>query len=282
MRVMVTGAKGMVGKEVAARFAGGRLLALDVEEMDITSRAEVHEAFSAFRPQAVVHCAAFTDVDGCEREPEKAYAVNAVGTRHVAEACRVHDAELVYISTDYVFDGAKEHPYIELDAPAPLGVYGKTKHAGELAVAQLLSRYFIVRTSWVFGDGRNFVRTILEAARTRDTLEVVGDQTGSPTYAPDLAGALAALVGTTHYGVYHVTNEGFTTWFDFAALILEEAGIEGVRLTKISSAALARPAPRPENSRLAGASMAAAGLPALRHYREALREYLTTLTKGAR
>jgi dTDP-4-dehydrorhamnose reductase len=275
LRIVVTGAGGQVGSEVAAHLPHHDLIALDHASCDLTDRDMVEQVVTAAAPAAVVHCAAWTDVDGCEADPERAVLVNALGVRYVAAACARVGAHLVHVSTDYVFPGDKDGPYDEWDEPAPRTVYGRSKLGGEREVARHAGSWTIARTSWVFGRrGRNFVDTIVGRAREGAPLRVVDDQRGCPTYAPDLAGALARLAVDRRAGVYHVTNQGACTWHELAVAAVELAGLDPSVVGTTSTAELGRPAPRPANSVLSGAAWAAAGLPPLRPWREALAEHL--------
>ena len=251
------------------------IVPLDLPEVDITDGAAVGRYFTSTKPEAVVHAAAFTAVDECERRPEAAFAVNAEGPRDVARAARDAGIPMLYISTDYVFDGAKLEPYVEEDATNPLGTYGKSKLEGEKAVRDLVPRFWIVRTSWLFGPhGRNFVRTILERAKAGERLRVVDDQQGAPTYTMHLAAALEKIVTRGGPGIYHVTNQGYCSWFEFARAIVERAGLDPAMVSPISSSAWGRPAPRPKNSRLANNKMQSEGMDLLPPWQEGLRSYL--------
>jgi dTDP-4-dehydrorhamnose reductase len=228
-----------------------------------------------------VHCAAWTDVDGCEADPERARRDNTVATSHVARAATATGASLLHISTDYVFDGDKDGPYREDDATAPLGVYGRTKLDAEDAVRRQVPRAWIVRTSWLFGPGgRNFVRTVAGLTAERDEIRVVCDQFGSPTYAPDLAAALAAILERGRFGTYHVTNAGACSWFDLATAVRDRLG-SACRVLPCTSAEYPRPARRPHNSVLDGAFYRAQGLPAPRPWGCALDDYLAILRAEA-
>jgi dTDP-4-dehydrorhamnose reductase len=224
MRLVITGANGQLGRGLQDSLAGHEVLLVDLPEYDVSEGATV-EALVDFQPELVIHAAAMTDVDGCENDPDMAYKVNALGTRNVALACQRCDAVMLYVSTDYVFDGTSDEPYLEYDEPHPLSVYAKSKLAGEQSVRDLLSRFYIVRTAWLYGrTGRNFVEKVLELSERQDELSVVDNEFGSPTYAPDLAQAIASLVASGLYGIYHLTNEGACSRYEFAATILEFAG----------------------------------------------------------
>ena len=276
LRILVTGAGGQVGSEVAAQLPHHDVVPLDRAACDLADRDSVEQAVAAVAPAAVINCAAWTDVDGCEADPDRAMLVNALGVRHLAAACARLGAHLVHVSTDYVFRGDKDGPYDEWDEPGPRSVYGRSKLGGEREVARHAGSWTIVRTSWVFGRrGRNFVDTIVGRAREGAPLRVVDDQRGCPTYAPDLAGALARLAVERRPGIYHVTNQGACTWHDLATAAVELAGLDPTVVGTTTTAELGRPAPRPVNSVLSGAAWTAAGLPPLRPWREALAELLS-------
>lgn len=278
MKIIITGGRGQLGRELAGVLleAGGHeVISPGRQELDVTRMEEVIWAFKAFAPEVVIHAAAATNVDRCELDHDWAYLVNALGTRNVAAAAAVVGAKLVYISTDYVFNGRAGRPYTEFDTPDPINIYGKSKLAGERYAAELCPRYFIVRTSWLYGrHGKNFVKTMLDLAGKRDEIAVVDDQVGSPTYAGDLARFIAGLIETELYGIYHASNGGECSWFDFAREIFRLAGLDHVRVRPISSAELNRPAPRPAYSVLDNYCIRLQGLPDLRHWQEALLDFL--------
>ena len=280
---MVTGAEGQLGVElVRALAAQGEVIGVDIAELDVT-HPECADRVAALGPDWVVHAAAATDVDSCEREPDVAMAVNAEGTRRVAEGCRRAGAGLVYLSTDYVFDGRKGAPYTEWDAPAPLNAYGRSKLEGEGAVRSLVSRWVIVRTAWLYGAyGKNFVKTVLAKAAAGEKLQVVDDQVGSPTYAADLARAVVLLLSRGLSGVYHVTNSGSCSWYEFTREILRLICADVVSVDRITSDELNRPARRPAYSVLENAAWRAAGLPPLRPWPEALADMLVALRPPSR
>ena len=228
MRVLVTGANGQLGYDVIKRLDENNIeyLATDKDELDITNEAQTNNVITKYNPDVVVHCAAYTAVDKAEDERELCYKTNVLGTRYVAAACKKINAKMVYISTDYVFDGEGDQPFEVTDQPNPLNYYGTTKYEGELEVQKLLDKYFIVRISWVFGiNGNNFVKTMVRLAKERDEISVVADQIGSPTYTYDLAGLIVDMIQTDKFGIYHVTNEGFCSWYEFACEIFKQAGI---------------------------------------------------------
>jgi dTDP-4-dehydrorhamnose reductase len=277
MKLLVTGAKGLLGTEVCAVLNRRHdVRGVDIADFDIADLAATRAAFAAARPEMVVHCAAWTDVDGCERDPRQAFAQNARGTWNVAAACAQLGPALVYLSTDFVFDGEKREPYTEFDQPNPLSVYGASKLAGEQAVRSLVPHHYIVRTAWLYGrHGRSFVRTILEAAKESDELRVVADQFGSPTYARDLAGAIAELVvsGRVVPGTYHLVNAGACSWAELAAEALRLAGSKA-RVTPIRASEWPSPTRRPANSALRSHWLELQGLSPLRPWQEALADFV--------
>lgn len=255
MRILVTGARGMLGSDLVPilQDEGHQVLAWDLEELDITRRNDVFKALETAHPQAVVNCAAYTDVDGAETEREKAYAINALGVQNLALACAKIDCEMMQISTDYVFDGTKRTPYLPLDQPAPINWYGYTKYAGEKFVQWHCSRFYILRTSWLYGKhGKNFVKTILRLAEERDHLEVVDDQVGAPTNSIGLAHAITKVINGKSYGIHHFTDnaENGISWWDFAVEIAHLAGTQ-ILILKSSSNRLTGAAKRPAYSVLA-------------------------------
>ena len=234
-----------VAKHLKLDFTG-----FDLGDGDITNRMAVQRAVQEANPRLILHAAAYTAVDKAESEPDMAYFVNATGTQNVCLAAQLLDVPIVYLSTDYVFDGTKAEPYDEWDTPNPLSIYGKSKLAGEWFVRQLCPKHYIVRTSWLCGHGgANFVETILKLAQEREKLQVVNDQHGSPTFCRDLAPEIFRLTESGAFGTYHLTNQGYTTWFDFARKIVELAGMK-TPVHPITTAEYPRPAPRPGNSRL--------------------------------
>lgn len=279
MKVLVTGVGGQLGydvcKELSLRNVEYR--GVDVQDFDIADEGAVREFITAYRPNAVIHCAAYTAVDRAEDEPEKCRSVNVDGTRNIAAACKEIGAKMVYISTDYVFPGTGERFYEPDDLTGPLAVYGRTKLEGEQAVQELLDRYFIVRISWVFGlNGNNFVKTMLRLAETKETLNVVCDQVGSPTYTADLAPLLCDMVVTEKHGTYHATNEGVCSWAEFAQEIFRLAG-KNVRVNAIPTSEYPTRVLRPLNSRMSKDKLERMGFARLPHWQDALARYLQEL-----
>ena len=277
MRVLVTGAGGQVGQELERAFAGHEVVACDRSRLDVADRDSVLAAITSAAPDAVVHAAAWTDVDGCETDPDRAFLVNALGTRHVAEAARIVGARVCYLSTDYVFSGESDRPYHEWDATDPRSVYGRSKLAGE---HELDPGATVVRTSWVFGEhGHNIVKTILRLAGTHDTLRFVEDQHGHPTDAGDLAAMVVRLVVGRRPGVFHVTNQGAVSWHEFAQAVMEAAGHDPARVLPIASADLdpPRPAHRPANSVLDNAALRLSGVELLPDFGEPLARVVKAL-----
>lgn len=277
MKVLVTGANGQLGKELTKRLQGMDFLAVDIGEMDITNQTATMKVVKSFQPDVVIHGAAYTNVDKAEADQEAAYKVNAIGTQNVAAACLGCGAKMVYISTDYVFDGTLGRAYNEFDQPNPQGIYGKTKLAGEILAKHILNRLFILRTSWLYGDGNNFVRTMLKLGAEKSELKVVNDQYGCPTSTVDLANAILQLIETKHYGIFHAVNTGVTTWYDFAKKIFELSGNDKVRVLPQTTVELNRPAPRPAYSPLENLMLGLTIGNIMRPWEEALEEYVKEL-----
>jgi dTDP-4-dehydrorhamnose reductase len=275
LRVLVTGAGGQLGQELVRLPAeGAEVIGLSRAELDVADPHRCEEAVAGWRPDAVIHAAAYTAVDRAEAEPKEAYRVNAAGTGHMAAAAARAGAKFIYVSTDYVFDGTQRTPYRETDAPNPQTVYGRTKLEGERLVRAASDRWFIVRTSWVYGKyGGNFVHTMLKLADEKREIAVVCDQIGSPTYAKDLAAFLLRLVRTEKYGIFHASNAGCCSWYDFACAIMEESG-QAASIRPCTTDRYPRPAPRPAYSVLDHQAALANGFPPFRPWREALRDFL--------
>jgi dTDP-4-dehydrorhamnose reductase len=279
MRIIVTGAAGMLGSVlIPVLEREHQVSGLTRKDCDLCDEHAVREIFTRQRPDAVIHLAAFTNVDACELEPEKAKAGNELTTFNVAQAARHVGAAMLYISTDYVFDGRLNRPYAEDDLPCPLSVYGRTKVQGEKHVQEILDRHFIVRTSWLFGpNGKNFVSTILRLAGERPEIRVVNDQQGAPTYTRHLAQALTQLLTTEEYGIFHLTGTGNCSWFEFAKKIVAARGLSQVQVIPISSAEFGRPAPRPAYSVLANRRATSLGIAPLPPWEKGLEDYLGEL-----
>jgi dTDP-4-dehydrorhamnose reductase len=276
--LLVTGANGQLGQELVRMETDAiRIVGYGRDRLDITNLDQCREVIADIRPDAIIHAAAYTAVDKAESEPDEAYRINALGTRNLAIAAREQAAKLCYISTDYVFDGIGAAPYNEYDNTNPQSVYGKSKRAGEILLQSLADRYFIVRTSWVYGKyGNNFVKTMLKLASERDSVTVVEDQIGSPTYTYDLAQFLIELVQTEKYGVYHASNTGSCSWYEFAKAIFEESGIS-IQTEPCTTEQFPRPAPRPAYSVMDHSAIRQNGFKDLRPWREALRAFLKEL-----
>jgi len=284
VRVLVTGASGQLGTDVVGAFAAAssyQVVAADHSQLDVGDRDAVRAAVGAASPDAIVHAGAWTAVDACESDPDRAWRVNALGTRNVAEGAESVGAYLLYVSTDYVFDGRSARPYVEWDDPAPLGVYGRSKLGGEREALAGVPGACVVRTSWVCGPhGSNMVKTILALAATRDHLAFVDDQRGCPTFTGDLAAMIVRLVLERRPGIYHVTNQGATTWYQFARDVVAAAGRDPAMVAPVATSELdpPRPAPRPANSVLDNAALRAAGLPLLPDHHRPLEETVRALS----
>lgn len=280
MKVFVTGVKGQLGYDVVNELEkrGHTAVGVDIDELDITDAAAVEAMLTEVKPDAVIHCAAWTAVDAAEDNIEKCRLVNAGGTENIAKVCKELDCKMMYISTDYIFDGEGTRPW-EPDDPVttPLNVYGLTKYEGEEAVRKNVEKFFIVRIAWVFGKGKNFIKTMINLGKTHDHLTVVNDQVGTPTYTYDLARLLVDMIETEKYGNYHATNEGgYITWYDFACEIFRQAGIE-VDVAPVSSDQYPAKAKRPSNSRMSKQKLVDNGFELLPTWQDALARYLKTL-----
>lgn len=280
MFVMVTGAKGQLGGEIVRTLEQHhvRVLPVDREDFDLTDADAVMRAVTAAKPEIIIHCGSYTMLDAAETEPEVCCQVNAMGTMNIVRAALTVDARLMYFSTGYVFEGSGEEPYeINDHRGAPRSVYGQSKKQGEEAVRSLMTRYWIIRTSWVFGGtGDNFVRFVLGKARERREFSMVDDQIGSPTYTRDLAELVLAMIRTTKYGIYHATNEGFCSRAEFARAIIDLAGIR-CRVRPVQTKLYLTKAKRPLNTRLSKASLDAAGFMRLPSWKDAVSRYLDEL-----
>ena len=285
MRILITGGNGQLGTDLIEAFDGHDVVAAAHRDLDVADRDQVLQAITTLQPDAVVHAGAWTAVDACESDPERAFAVNALGTRHVAEGAAAIAARVCYVSTDYVFDGTSADPYNEWDQPNPQSVYGRSKRAGEIELLQTLPgpATTIVRTSWVCGaHGSNMVKTVLRLASdpAHERLAFVDDQRGCPTFTADLASMIRRLVVERRPGLFHVTNQGPTTWFEFARAVIAAAGMDPNRVDPISTEQLQppRPAPRPANSVLDNAALRLSGVPLLSDFHEPLERVVKELT----
>lgn len=279
MKILVTGSNGMLGSDIVKIFSKTyEVVGVTRQDFDITDSQASLEYIKSMKPDVIIHSAAYTNVDGCESNIDIAYKVNALGTRNIAVACNEVNASMVYISSDYVYDGNKNSPYYEYDMTNPISVYGKSKLEGENFIKSLCRKYYIVRTSWLFGKhGKNFIQTMLTLANDKKTISVVDDQVGSPTYTEDLAKALLELILKPAYGIYHITNEDFCSWYDLTKYIFQVADIIGVEVIPITTEELGRPAPRPKNSKLEKFYLQLNGYNVLRSYKEAVKEYINDI-----
>lgn len=276
IKVLVTGVKGQLGYDVVKRLntLGIENLGVDIEDFDITSKKQTEEFIMNYKPDIVVHCAAYTAVDNAEEDKDNCYSVNLKGTRNIAEACKKIDAKMIYISTDYVFDGEGEEPYLEDKATNPVNYYGFSKEQGEKVVRELVSKHFIIRTSWVYGkNGNNFVKTMIKLAQTQDEINVINDQIGTPTYTHDLAALVCEMLQTTKYGTYHGVNEDYCSWYDFALAIFEKSGVD-MKVNPIPTSEYPTRAKRPSNSRLSKANLDENGFERLPKWEDALERYI--------
>lgn len=279
MKVLVTGVKGQLGYDVVNELKkrGHAAVGTDVEEMDITDAAKVREVLTEENPDAVIHCAAYTAVDDAEDHVEVCRRINADGTENIARVCHELDCKLLYVSTDYVFNGEGERPWEPDDKREPLNVYGQTKCEGELAVEKYMEKFFIVRIAWVFGlNGKNFIKTMLRLGKDHDELTVVADQIGSPTYTYDLSRLLVDMIESDKYGRYHATNEGLCSWYEFAVEIFRQAGMD-VHVRPVTSEEYPAKAKRPQNSRMDKSKLDENGFKRLPDWKDALARYLKTL-----
>ncbi|HAP21574.1 MAG TPA: dTDP-4-dehydrorhamnose reductase [Lachnospiraceae bacterium] len=276
MKILVTGVKGQLGYDVVqeGEKRGLEMFGTDVDNMDITDAGRVKQVIEEYKPDTVIHCAAYTAVDAAEDNQELCRKINVDGTRNIAEVCRSLDIPMMYFSTDYIFNGRGENFWNEDDEKQPLNVYGQTKYEGELAVQELVEKYFILRISWVFGkNGSNFIKTMLRLGKERGTVSVVSDQIGSPTYTYDLARLVVDMIQTDKYGVYHVTNDGICSWYEFACEIFKQTGMD-VEVMPLTTAEYPAKAARPFNSRMSKEKLERAGFEILPAWQDALKRYL--------
>jgi dTDP-4-dehydrorhamnose reductase len=275
-RVLVTGAEGQLGSELVMflKASGYKVLGMGKSELDITNEDEVNKVVLQIKPEIIIHCAAYTQVDIAESQPDKAFLINAIGTRNIAIAAESIKAKLVYLSTDYIFDGSSTTPYHEFSPVSPINIYGSSKLAGEMMVRDFHSKFFIVRTSWVFGiNGNNFVKTMLKLSKEKELLKVVHDQVGSPTYTADLSNRIVQIIETNKYGVYHVTNSGSCSWYEFAGEIFAQSNIV-INLEACITDAFPRPAKRPKYSVLDHMGLRINHFEAMPHWKNGLNRFL--------
>lgn len=280
--ILITGANGQLGNDIKSvcQIRGLDYIATDTKTMDITDKNQIISVFKQYPVSSVIHCAAYTAVDRAEDEKEICMKINVDGTRNLSEVCADYDAKLLYISTDYVFDGLKDGFYETDDVASPKSVYGLSKYLGELAVKENISKYYIVRVSWVFGlHGHNFIRTMLKLSETKDQISVVSDQLGSPTYTKDLAPLLIEIILSEKYGVYHATNEEVCSWFDFSNAIFKEVN-KPIKVFPILTVDYPTKAQRPLNSRLSKSSLDIGGFSRLPSWKSALNRYIKELKEG--
>lgn len=278
MKILITGSNGMLGYDLIKVLENEHdLIKTTSKTLDITNKEAVMDFIERETPDIVINSAAYTNVDGCEENQKLAYAVNGEGVKNLALACKKTDSILAHISTDYVFKGDNDTPRCEDDEIGPVSIYGKSKLQAEQAIEEILDKYFIIRTAWLYGyNGGNFPKTMLELAKNNDEITVVNDEVGSPTYTPDLAKAISKLIKTDKYGIYHVTNSDSCSWFEFAKLIFKLANVD-VKVSPTTAKEFARPAPRPSYSVLDNKKWIENGFEPLRSYKEAIKDYIDIL-----
>jgi len=276
MRIVVTGVNGQLGYDVVRELNKrkyGKVFGIDINELDLTNQNAVNAYFSNIKPDVIIHCAAYTAVDNAEDNKDLCYDVNVNGTKYLVETAKELDAKFVYISTDYVFSGEKDNKYLVNDVPDPKSFYGKTKYLGEVETLKH-KKHFIVRISWVFGkNGNNFIKTMLRLGKEREVINIVSDQIGSPTYTNDLSKLIVDMIETDKYGIYHATNEGVCSWFEFAQKIFEYSNID-VKLNPISTEQYPTKAKRPKNSTMSKKNLVDNGFQLLPPWQDALKRYL--------
>jgi dTDP-4-dehydrorhamnose reductase len=278
-RILVTGAEGQLGSDLVSclHSLGYRVFGMGKSKLDITNEDEVYEVVSLIKPNIIVHCAAYTQVDAAESQPDMAFLINGIGTRNIAIAAESIKAKLVYISTDYVFDGLSTTPYHEFSSVSPINIYGNSKLAGENLVRDFHSKFFIIRTSWVFGvNGHNFIKTMLSLSKEKDQLKVVSDQVGCPTYTVDLSKCIVQIMETNKYGIYHVSNSGSCSWYELAKELFQQTNIN-VNILPCTTEEFPRPAKRPKNSVLDHMSLRINNFDVMPHWKNALNRYLLDL-----
>ena len=275
MKILITGSNGMLGHDLQEVLKEKHELVLTTSKtLDITDKQHTMDFICDVKPDVVINSAAYTDVDGCEENQELAYSVNGDGVENLALACKEADCPLVHVSTDYVFDGTARDPICEDGEIGPISIYGKSKLKGEQAILEILDKYFIVRTAWLYGiNGKNFPKTMLELAENHPEITVVYDEVGTPTYTPDLAYGISQLIETDFYGIYHLTNSGSCSWCEFARYIFEVAE-KDVKVIPVTASEFARPAPRPSYSVLENRNWIENGFEPLRSYKDAIKEYI--------
>ncbi|MFR8226146.1 MAG: dTDP-4-dehydrorhamnose reductase [Lachnospirales bacterium] len=277
MKILITGSKGQLGHDLMNELEkrGIEYIGVDVEEMDIMDADACRRVITEAAPDAVIHCAAYTAVDAAEDNVELCRKINAEGTKNIAEVCRDLDIKMMYISTDYVFNGEGTRPWEPDDHREPLNIYGLTKYEGEVYIERLVKKFFTVRIAWVFGvNGKNFIKTMLRLGKERGAVSVVDDQIGSPTYTYDLARLLVDMIQTEEYGRYHATNEGLCSWYEFACEIFRQAGMDEVTVTPVDSSQFPAKAKRPKNSRMDRSKLVEKGFTPLPTWQDALGRYL--------
>ena len=275
MKILITGSNGMLGHDLQEVLKDKHDLILTTSKtLDITDEQHTIDFICDANPDIVINSAAYTDVDGCEENQDIAYAVNGDGVRNLALACKQVDCPLVHVSTDYVFNGKSDRPWVEDDEIGPISVYGKSKRKGEEAIFEILDKYFIVRTAWLYGiNGKNFPKTMLELGKNHSEITVVYDEVGTPTYTPDLAYGISQLIESDFYGIYHLTNSGNCSWCEFARYIFEVADMD-VKVIPVTASEFARAAPRPSYSVLENKNWVKNGFEPLRSYKDAIKEYI--------
>ena len=277
MKILITGSKGQLGHDLMNELSkrGIEYVGVDVEEMDITDGDACRRVITDAAPDAVIHCAAYTAVDAAEENVELCRKINAEGTKNIAEVCHDLDIKMMYISTDYVFNGEGTRPWEPDDHREPSNIYGLTKYEGEVYIERLVKKFFTVRIAWVFGvNGKNFIKTMLRLGEERGAVSVVDDQIGSPTYTYDLARLLVDMIQTEEYGRYHATNEGLCSWYEFACEIFRQAGMNDVKVTPVDSSQFPAKAKRPKNSRMNREKLVEKGFTPLPTWQDALSRYL--------
>jgi dTDP-4-dehydrorhamnose reductase len=277
MKILITGAYGMLGSDLREVLKDNELIITGSKDLDITKENNVLQFIEDKKPEIVINAAAYTNVDNCETDYDNAYLVNAIGPKNLAVACNKLNIPLIHVSTDYVFDGSKTTPLSEEDKLGPKTAYGKTKLEGEKFVQENTKKYFILRTAWLFGiNGKNFVKTMINLSKKNNVLKVVNDQKGCPTYCYDLAMAIKQLLNSDKYGIYHLTNKGELSWYDFAKKIFELSNIT-INVKPVTTEEFPRPAPRPHYSVLSNQKWINAGFSPMRNYEDALKDYLSLL-----